>query len=476
MPNFEAAVAFFSKVGEHEPLTLAIDDTELTAKIRTYEDPGSNGTWVIGHVGDPIFVANDDGLYETIANAANDKGTKVNEAGLQRRVSRGGKAELTYVLPLKLRAFLLSTNRPKIPSFLISAMVINSPNAEELFNMSNRVFAALREVGLLSRVVSIATDGAATEMSVHKMVTAANPTETWTIKSTSALFDHVDIVKTFLGGTPTFFPIDSKHTGKNCRSASDSGARALVLGNHLICHAQVAAVADNEAGPLVNRDVYRRDRQDDASMERFLSSAMIGFVANTTPAATGLIVYLFICGELLSAVQSRAMPHVQRIRILLTVLFFLDGWKKFVALHPDYHSFTQFISRDLYAIIHRLCTQMIGIIFNFRDMAEENPMRSIALFPWRHSTEMLEHFFGIARQQIKDFDALDLTYMATRIATLLRLEADAEGVEKPEGQGRAGMGYQHTYNDTAGLNAEVLSTYFSEDDVEVARNAVSMGT
>lgn len=336
--------------------------------------------------------------------------------------------------------------------------------------MLMRVIGCLEQVNIAKYLMSVSTDGAATEMSVHNKMEAFHQTSVQELPSTSELLDPIKITTTYIGGTPTYFPIDSKHTGKNSRSAVDSGARALAAGNHLIHHSQVAAVADDvEDGPLHNRDVYRRDKQDNRSMERFLSSTMLEYVVDKTPEQTGFIVYLFVFGEMHSAIQSRAMPHLRRIRILLTVLWFLDGWKMFTVNHPDYSDMTQFLSQDFHRIVKPMCTAMIGIILEFQKMD-----RPIALYPWCHSTEMLEHFFGVVRQQVKDLDALDLQHMASRISTLLRLDAQIAAHTVGNDEDRAGLGYQHTYNDLRELDIQELSTYFSLSELTEARRLVSL--
>ncbi|KAJ9127605.1 hypothetical protein QFC24_001015 [Naganishia onofrii] len=164
------------------------------------------------------------------------------------------------------------------------------------------------------------------------------------------------------------------------------------------------------------------------------------------------MVYLFVFGELHAAVQSRTMPHTKRARIFVMALRFLEGWKKFVNAHPDYNVSTHFISSDLHDIVRRLCFAMLGLILRFRDISAERG-KKVPLFPWRHSTEMFEHFFG----------------MGSRVETLMGLDCKSTSpTESSADDQRPAKGYHHTYNDLRFVNVDALSTFGSDQEFEEA--------
>ncbi|KAJ9109974.1 hypothetical protein QFC20_003174 [Naganishia adeliensis] len=83
---------------------------------------------------------------------------------------------------------------------------------------------------------------------------------------------------------------------------------------------------------------------------------------------------------------------------------------------------------------------------------------------------MLEHHFGVCRQQVADFDTLNFLQMASRVATPLQLEAKAEAaVHTPdEDDDRPARGYHHTYNDLRHVDINALSSYPTESEFAAA--------
>jgi hypothetical protein len=136
--------------------------------------------------------------------------------------------------------------------------------------------------------------------------------------------------------------------------------------------------------------------------------------------------------------------------------------------HPDYRPSTHFLHRDTFECIRKLAVGMFGLLIHFRDLAEaqEEPL---PFFPWLHSTEALEHLFGIMRCQVKDFDIMDFLQMSGRAVTLMDLSREmAEHQEK-----NTALGYQHTYFDTHGIDLDALSTYFTDQALEENLKGVS---
>ena len=125
---------------------------------------------------------------------------------------------------------------------------------------------------------------------------------------------------------------DSKHAAKTLRNNLFSGARALVLGNHLAMYSYVRDMAFSALSgcPLYHRDVEKLDRQDDNAATCLFSAAALDFVIKQFPDCLGLIVYLFVMGEVVDAYQSRTITHLERMRMVLQCQYFLCLWKRFL--------------------------------------------------------------------------------------------------------------------------------------------------
>lgn len=365
---------------------------------------------------------------------------------------------------------MLSSGTPGIPSMLLAAFPIAERTpAEQLHQFGVRVMESLQQVGLAERVMSSVSDGAVTERSAQNLAEQHWDKRLFCrLHTDDELFSDIDVFCSYIGDTPTFFSIDWKHTGKNTRSAVDSGARALLCGMFVVLFCMILECA-GPGRPLLRRDVEKRDRQDDRSTDRFLSSTMFKHVATTSPEKRGFQAYLFVMGELLSAVQSRTITPLQRIRMLLMVLFFLEGWERFINAHPDYRLPTHCLASDTRICIRRLATSMIGLAIRCRDLSEASDT-PVILFPWVHTTEQLDHFFGIVRTQVKDFDIMDFLQASGRAATLqdLNLKKHFE-VDK---EARAAAGYQHTYFEIHGMDLLAMAASFTNKDLATSANNV----
>lgn len=144
------------------------------------------------------------------------------------------------------------------------------------------------------------------------------------------------------------------------------------MGDHILIYAKLVDIIVTGVAPMFKRDVIKRDRQDDQAMERYLSGEMITFVADDTPQELGFIVYLYLFGELHSAVQSRSLPHGKRVEMLLTVEYFFQGWVHFIAQHPDY-GLEQVLSATFFGIVKKLIRGLLGLMYVFQDRNKDHP-------------------------------------------------------------------------------------------------------
>ena len=107
--------------------------------------------------------------------------------------------------------------------------------------------------------------------------------------------------------------------------------------------------------PLYHRDVVKLDRQDDNAATRLFSAKTLKFLASHHPDCIGVIVYLFVFGELVDAYQNRHITHSEWIKLVLRARFFLDSWEAYLST-CGYRKDRYFISREASDII-RIITE-----------------------------------------------------------------------------------------------------------------------
>ena len=255
-------------------------------------------------------------------------------------------------------------------------------------------------IGEKIQVVSSASDGSATERSMQqKLAAMADGTREYRIKHPKPInLANPDIVTSIpvFGGQPVVMVQDAKHAAKTARNNVTTGAKLLTLGNYIAMYSQVRKAAFAHDGPLYRRDVEKVDRQDDNAACRLLSASTLRwFTAHhcsnpENEETRGLIIFLFLMGELVDVYQSRTLPHVERVRMVLRLHFFLEHWAQFLDC-ARYPKSTYFISSQFRDILNYLVFGLIQLIIVYRDTYG-------AWFPllfWLHSTEVCEHVFGV---------------------------------------------------------------------------------
>lgn len=323
------------------------------------------------------------------------------------------------------------------------------------------VLEVLGKFDLLRSLNTITTDGAAPELNMQDLLMKHFAASPIIIRSPKPhLFSDIIIRVAIIGGTITFFLVDEKHTVKNCRNALDTGAKALTMGNYFFGFFLTDELWRIEGVPLLNRDVDRRDRQDDSGLSRLLSTKFLTFIKKHTT-NSGYFAYIYIFTQLHSAVQNRSLTNTERLRMLSSVLFFMEGWRKFIIKHPNYEINHHFVSTEFYNIVVRLITGCIGLILHYKD---NYPSEPLAL--WRHMTETVEHLFGTTRSQIKEFDLLEFLQLSSKTVAILNNQLITPDLSHQEA--RAAEGYSHSYNNVAGISIPALSTYPTVLGVQVA--------
>ncbi|OSC97162.1 hypothetical protein PYCCODRAFT_1377732 [Trametes coccinea BRFM310] len=208
-------------------------------------------------------------------------------------------------------------------------------------------------------------------------------------------------------------------------------------------------------------DIIGVDKQDDRAAARLFSSAVIDYASRTLPGELGLVIYLFIVGEVIDAQQNRTLTHAERVKMLWRSRFFLEGWRQHILNHPLYALHTHFITRELYDILSIFINAMLLLIVTHRDYFPDVP-----LLHWMNSTETCEHFFGCARKIQKDFTFVEWILMIPKISALMagELRSKMKGAQAKAASSR--FGYHHSYFDSRGVDLANLATFPSDDDIE----------
>ena len=318
------------------------------------------------------------------------------------------------------------------------------------------------------QVVSYSCDGTVVERKLQQEVSKeAGDRLEYTIKNPRQGMPDTVITIPVINGQPISLLQDSKHALKTLRNNLFSGARLLTLGNHTALYSTIHDVAFANGSPLYRRDVEKLDRQDDNAATRLFSADTLSFLANHYPERVGEIIYLFVFGDLIDAYQNRSISHRERVKMLLRARYFLDSWECFLQ-RASYKKHLHFLSHEATDILRQIIEGLLGLIYIYRDCLH-NPDDTNPLLPWLHSTEQCEHIFGEARRIVEDFCFLDFIYMIPKLRVTIR-EAMLRARTDPRA---TASGYSHTHFDARGLDIPTLSTFPSDDEINIAAGEAS---
>jgi hypothetical protein len=348
---------------------------------------------------------------------------------------------------------------PKIPTIIVAAESIpENLCAEDLLQYLWEIIS-----GFLDRDVQIASyaaDGSNVERAAQRLFEArATSTVRIAIKHPHNGHGTKDFVVKlpFFGKQPIATLQDPKHLLKTFRNNLFSGARLLTFPTSVATFSQVHKIAAAPDSPIYIRDVEKLDRQDDNAATRLFSGATLEWLSTNHPEHLGLIIYLFICGEVIDAYQNRSLSLSDRVQLILRAHFFIELWEKFLDI-SNYPKSRHYVSPQCADITRTLIHGFLQVVIIYRDYAG-GPR---PLLPWLLSTEVIEHVFGFCRQIVKDFNMLDFHYMVPKLFVKLRQAVLSSKFS--DGKARA-SGYNHTYADTRGMDIIALSTYPTNNDI-----------
>jgi len=435
MKTFQLAQDHLKKIDYDGPVALSCDDTKLLASFRPYYDKELDGYFVMGHVGKPFRLLDPTSFSEITDTNGLEKASK-------------------------LRVWCLQVPIPNVSTIILAVLGIsNKLKADALFVYLWDIINGLLDHDI--KVVSYAADGSTVEQTIQTLLEKkATSMSTFTIKHPVEGREDIKLTIPFFRNQPIANIQDSKHLLKTFRNNLYSGARLLTFPDSVAHYGQVRTMGFSSDSPLFRRDVEKVDRQDDNAATRLFSADSLEWLKKHNPDHLGLIIYLFVFGELIDAYQNRFISINTRVRMVLRACFFLELWVLFLNT-AGYPKEKHFISHQCADIAHITIEGFLKLVKIYRDhVGKRRPF-----LPWLLSTEVVEHVFGVCRQIIKDFTMLDFYLMVPKL--FIKLREAIFSTKFSDGKASA-MGYNHTYADTRGIDLIALSDYPTDEDINEA--------
>lgn len=217
---------------------------------------------------------------------------------------------------LQLRLWTLQIPLPRVPPLVVAITPIEAKvKGPQLAEWQVRLAKGLISRGF--RIIASGGDGAAVERDCQRRLAAASKAVEFRIKHPDPDYPDIVIELWDLDGNIWVIFQDAKHGRKTFRNNAASGARGLVLGNYVVYFEQMYTLAMQPNSPMYPRDWKNRDRMDDRAAARLSSADTLQQAAEDPIKNLGLVVYLFVFGELIDAYQSRTLSHHERAKIAI---------------------------------------------------------------------------------------------------------------------------------------------------------------
>ncbi|KAJ7206869.1 hypothetical protein GGX14DRAFT_567958 [Mycena pura] len=209
-----------------------------------------------------------------------------------------------YAPATKLRLWAIQIPFPNIPPLAFAVLPIASKiTASELTTYQLRAMSGLADRRF--RFISNVADGAAVELNCQEQVAKAGSSTLHNIIPPSNSKEEIVGIPLYnLQGNIYINMQDAPHGRKTARNNIFSGLYDMAM-----------SVSDPT---LYERDVVRTDRQDDNAAHRVFSAATLKGLTADPEENMGLIVFLFVIGELIDTYESRTMLHAERAKSPLT--------------------------------------------------------------------------------------------------------------------------------------------------------------
>ncbi|EGF97440.1 uncharacterized protein MELLADRAFT_85351 [Melampsora larici-populina 98AG31] len=293
----------------------------------------------------------------------------------------------------KIRAYTIQVPLPNIPTYVVALIAsCSKEGAKDIADEHAAVIDLAHRSGIM--IISMGAD-------VHvKVPLFGNPPR------------------------PVVAVQDPKHARKTGANQLLSGSRLLVMGKYTITIQQLAEILKMPNSPLLAKDVFDSDKQDDGRAFRTLSAPTLS-ASLCLESSTGLTIFLFITGELVDSWLSKTMGHRERIRSAWTAGFFLRRWKGYLQK---------------------------------REKETNDYYPDYPFCPWKHGTESCEHVFGWMRVLSPRFSVLDARFMMPKIHAVVK--SVMSGKIKIPPSKHIHSGYQYAFGDEGSLETiKHLRTY-----------------
>ncbi|KAF8814342.1 hypothetical protein BYT27DRAFT_7250098 [Phlegmacium glaucopus] len=395
--TFSLVIQKLNQLQYDGPVALSCDDTELLASLRPYYNQDRKGYFLIGHVGQPLQLL-DHEAFQIVVNENNLK-----------------KAT-------KLRLWCIQVPLPKIPTIIVAAESIpENLCVEDLLEYLWEIISGFLARGI--KISSYAADGSNVERATqHLLEERATSTVRIAIKYPYNGCGAKDFVIKilFFGNQPIATIQDPKHLLKTFQNNLFSGARLLTFPTDVAVFSQVRKIVAAPDLPIYTHDVQKLDRQDDNAATRLFSGATLEWLSKNHPEHLGLIIFLFICGEL-----------------ILRAHFFIELWEKNLEV-SKYPKSRHYVSPQCADITRTLIHGFLQVVIIYHDYSGG----IWPLLPWLLSTEVIEHVFGLSFHQV---------VTGCTIFKILRWKGKSEWIQP------------HIYR--CGIDIQGLSTYPTNSDI-----------
>ncbi|KAF8197320.1 CHAT domain-containing protein [Mycena galopus ATCC 62051] len=347
----------------------------------------------------------------------------------QSRIISEIEAEKAIATQTHLLAFKIPL--PGMPVFPVQFRATKGKvKAEELRDIHLEFRRLCGEAGI--KLLASSADGASSETKSQRLMMNAQTAER--LSYINPKFGVFLSCPVYPDTGPHICTTDPDHARKTARNNFLYGTHFLTLSFVYLCHAVLMFFLTVIRAPLLIKDLFNLDKQDDGAARRLFAPYIFSFLVDASgnlkhPSLEGLFILAFVFGELFDAWMKRDMPHIERVVCVFRARHFLTIWlDKTQGRLPDlFQISTSFLATPSFHILMRLCDQFILLT-----LAHLEFYPNVPFMPWQHGTHFLEHFFGIARSFITDFSFGQFIEMYKHILIRQRILASGQYSTKTE--------------------------------------------
>ncbi|EGG02837.1 uncharacterized protein MELLADRAFT_90699 [Melampsora larici-populina 98AG31] len=368
--NFERIAKTLKELGYDGPIAAASDQTVCVKALRHH-----NGC-LVGAEGGDVKFSNADELRDLVKEIVKED-----------------------KLCSKIRAYTIQVPLPNIPTYVVALIAsCSNESADDIAEAHHTIITHSLQAGI--NIMSMGADGAATKISAQEKL--HNNTDQYLTYSKSNLNVHVKVPLFGNPPRPVVTVQDPKHARKTGANQLLSGARLIVIGKYVVTIQQLAEILQMPNSPLMAKDVFDSDKQEDDWPPRKDSICMDGRLFST------------------------------KMEILLAK------------------------TRDrnkCFKIFSSLPESLLALIISHRQYYPEYP-----LCPWKHGTEPVEHIFGWMRVIAPRFTVLDARFMMPKIHAVVKSVMGGK-IKIPPSE-HMHSGYQYAWGDEEAVGViELLKAF-----------------